>query len=217
MFQLIYVRGMFQPGHILVLKRQVSIHICAGNVLCDACIRHFSSYGLFQLIYVRGMFRPQAMPRLPLELFQFIYVRGMFLLLDWRYLSLVSTHICAGNVSQAMLTLFHDMLEFQLVYAWGMFLYRGLQVRGTSARVSTHICAGNVSRQYVPERVVDVVSTHICAGNVSAKPGEIVTNRFEFQLIYARGMFSSLNSEVVRVTRCFNSYMRGECFGGSRR
>ena len=94
-----------------------------------------------------------------------------------------------GNVSQAMPTLFHDMLEFQLVYAWGMFFYRGLQVRGTSARVSTHICAGNVSRQYVPERVVDVVSTHICAGNVSVKPGEIVTNRFEFQLIYAWGMF----------------------------
>ena len=51
----------------------VSIHICAGNVLCDAYIRHFSSYGLFQLIYVRGMF-----PTLR-----------------------ISIHICAGNVSPA--------------------------------------------------------------------------------------------------------------------
>ena len=56
MFQLIYAWGMFQPGHILVLKRQVSIHICARNVSPMVTIRLIMPS--FQIIYAYawGMF-----------------------------------------------------------------------------------------------------------------------------------------------------------------
>ena len=56
MFQLIYAWGMFQPGHILVLKCQVSIHICARNVSPMVTIRLITPS--FQIIYAYawGMF-----------------------------------------------------------------------------------------------------------------------------------------------------------------
>ena len=71
-FQLIYAWGMFLSITLEELLRfYVSIHICAGNVLCDACIRHFSSYDFNS--YIRE------------ECFK-------------RFLQ-VLIHTCAGNVS----------------------------------------------------------------------------------------------------------------------
>ena len=100
----------------------VSTHICAGNVfLWTWGYDWFGRLG-FQLIYMRGMFPSPGAATTAHILFQLIYMRGMFLLvcLRWSQVGLVSTHICAGNVS-------------------------GATVRAGCRGVSTHICAGNVS------------------------------------------------------------------------
>ena len=116
MFQLIYARGMFRLQAMPRLPLE-----------------------LFQFIYVRGMFLLSDWTYLSLQVFQFIYVRGMFL--RWfcggfnSYMCgecfsvgsvVVSTHICAGNVS------------FRI-------RYRTME----HALVSTHICAGGMF-QYRP-------------------------------------------------------------------
>ena len=117
----------------------ISTHICVGNVLCDACIRHFSNYG-FNSYMCGGMFR--CRPGIPAHghKFQFIYV--------WECLSRkevsadVSIHICAGNVSKGMMLLLIAFWRFNSYMRGECFGIINIIV--CLRDVSTHICARNV-------------------------------------------------------------------------
>ena len=122
----------------------------------------------------------------------------------------ISTHTCAGNVSdysghyagvcrcfnsymrgecfRVVYTSSCTMSRFRFIYMWGMFSPAG------DAPVA-----------------VGVVSIHICAGNVSP----LVL--WWFQLIYVRGMFPSASGIGRWSTRWFRLiYVRGECFNTGR-
>ena len=99
-FRFIYAWGMFRPQAMprLPLELFQFIYVRGMFLLSDWT---YLSLQVFQFIYVRGMF--QYRPGTPAygHKFQLIYVRGMFFLvcLRWSQVGLVSTHICAGNVS----------------------------------------------------------------------------------------------------------------------
>ena len=168
----------------------------------------------------------------------------------------VSIHICAGNVSLGQDTEYIE-IQFQLIYVRGMFscghgdmtgldswgfnshmcgecfrcnsprrvqgrfnsYMRGecFGIRALSRRthgVSTHICAGNVSFVFYNSVVLNNVSTHICAGNVSDCSGHYAGVCRCFNS-YMRGECFPSGDLLMQLAMCFNSYMRGECFGES--
>ena len=145
----------------------------------------------------------------------------------------VSTHICAGNVFPGMFTMessgpcFNSYMcgecfrcnsprrvqgRFNLYMCGECFGIRVLSCR--THGVSTHICAGNVSFVFYNSVVLNNVSTHICAGNVSDCSGHYAGVCRCFNS-YMRGECFPSGDLLMQLAMCFNSYMRGECFGES--
>ena len=232
MFRFIYVRGMFPDfgrfrgsgmcfnsymcgecftigGPRSGLDGTVSIHICAGNVSSNTMVEMYIMQ--FQLIYAREIFRWMALMPLLLMLFQLIYARGMFQesFALAKCCNIVSTHICAGNVSPGMFTMESSGPCFNSYMCRECF--RCNSPRRVQGRFNSYMC-GECFYASPPNVLADSVSTHICAGNVSScrrtvcgfwsrfnsyMCGEcFVFNRVQarmekFQLIYVRGMFLS--------------------------
>ena len=90
--------------------------------------------------------------------------------------ALVSTHICAGECSNTGRGHWPMGISFNS-YMCGEYFWRLVDVISNVKCVSTHICAGNVSKQELAFDRNLKVSTHICAGNVSALAFSVRCNR----------------------------------------
>ena len=144
-FQLIYARGMFRiRSDAFTTDTSVSTHICTGNVSVYQDLflgQHFcfNSYMCGEC-FIRAASHVQA-----LFWFQLIYVRGMFLpapvgrLRGERF----NSYMCEECFEWAEVDEYNKQV-FRFIYARGMFLF----IFDNSIvlnNVSTHICAGNVS------------------------------------------------------------------------
>ena len=188
----------------------VSTHICAGNVSNSAKMSKWSVG--FQFICARRMFQKLWGSSAYFTTFQLIYARGMFQesFALAKCCNIVSTHICAGNVSPGMFTMESSGPCFNSYMCGESF--RCNSPRRVQGRFNSYMCRecfGQMHlRQTHPNRFDSymcgecfklvnveiqtsafVVSTYICVGNVSGRAAQRDKRMVVFQLIYVRGMF----------------------------